>query len=89
MFLEIPAMLLIDEENSDERVEEKILINPMHVVSIEPKDRKNCNLVMVGDLFYPVPMSKSKLAELIKEFVKQNVLTKLYKDIKDEQTGLS
>jgi hypothetical protein len=85
MFLEIPAMLLINEEESDERVEELILINPMHVVSIEPKDRGNCNLLMVGDLFYPVPMSKTKLNKLISEFIKENILTKLYKDIKDKE----
>jgi hypothetical protein len=87
MFLEIPAMLLVDDE-SDDRVQEMILINPIHVVAIEPKDKKNCHLMMVGDLFYPVPMSKNKLSILISEFVKQNILSKLYKDIKDQE-GLS
>jgi hypothetical protein len=83
MFLEIPAILW--DEETDDDIETVLDINPIHVIAIEPISRKACYVVMTSEIYYYVPLSKKKLNLLISEFVKQNILSKLYKDIKDQE----
>ena len=83
MFLEVPV-LLWDEEKDDD-VEVTMYINPMHVISIEPINRANCYAVMTGEIYYQIPISRKKLKILIEDFIKENILSKLYKDIKDQE----
>jgi len=84
MFLEIP--IIIENEDTDEAKELTIDINPFHVLSIEPcPENKRHSLVNLGiDLQYEVCMTRKQLKKVISDFVKENVLSKLYKEIKDD-----
>jgi hypothetical protein len=85
MFLELPA-IVIDEE-TDQIREFTVDINPFHVISIESLSKQRCLVLLPGELYYEITMSRTKLRKLIAEYVKENVLSKIYKELKDDRSN--
>lgn len=82
MFLEIPVRM-VDEETEKE-FDDVVDINPFRIVAIERCDRKgHCVVSMTGDIYYEVRMNRRELKAKIKHFVEDNVLQRIYKEMKD------
>jgi hypothetical protein len=86
MFLEIPVLLYY--EDSENTYEADVDINPFHVVSIEPysENKKHC-LVILQSTDYEVRMTRTALKKVVADFVKENILSKIYKSMKDDQSN--
>jgi hypothetical protein len=84
MFLELPRTKWNDKKEAWE--DEVLLINPFHVIAIEKdvQDARCSLLVMVGGVDYYIKHSPKGLRKKIDDFIKENVLSKMYKDIKDQ-----
>jgi hypothetical protein len=89
MFLELPAITFPDYEEDDEKTFSPqrfdVLLNPIHVIAIEPDTKNSCFVIMTGEVSYKITMSRTKTKNAIEDFVKQNILSKFYKEIKDQQ----
>lgn len=87
MFLELPAITFLQEDEDESTFTPsrfEVYINPIHVISIEPDTRNTCFIVMTMDVSYKITLSRAKLKVLLEDFIKQNILTKIYKDIKEQ-----
>jgi hypothetical protein len=83
MFLELPAIL--EDPDSEELKDIDIDINPFHIISIEPFERKHCVVTLIGGNEWEIRMTRGKLRKLVSDFMKENILSKIYKDLKDQQ----
>ena len=86
MFLEIPVLITNEEEEKD--YEMNVDINPFHVVSIEPylENKKHCIVILIN-ADYEVRMTRKALKKVVSDFVRENVLSKIYKGMKDDQSN--
>jgi hypothetical protein len=86
MFLEIPVLICDEEGEKDYEV--NVDINPFHVVAIEPylENKKHCIVTLVNSE-YEVRMTRRALKKVVSDFVKENVLSKIYKGMKDDQSN--
>jgi hypothetical protein len=82
MFLELPALLVDDD---DETKQVTIDINPFHIISIEPFEKKHCIVTLIGGNEWEIPISRVKVKKMVSDFMKENILSKIYKDIQDQQ----
>jgi hypothetical protein len=88
MFLELPAITFPDYDEDEKTFSPQrfeVLINPINILSIEPDSKNTCYVIMTGDVSYKITMSRAKTKNAIEDFVKQNILSKFYKDLKDKQ----
>lgn len=86
MFLELP----VTKWDTDKRewVNEKIFINPMHIISIEldPEDKRGCKAICVDNVeYWVIHHTRQQLKKKVEEFLKENVLNNIYKQSKDQQ----
>jgi hypothetical protein len=86
MFLNIPIIEYNEETDEYDGKEETIDINPMCISVIERShgSRKCCVITMVNDDAYLVRLTRAQLKDKISEWMKDNLLSKIYKDIKDQ-----
>ena len=80
--IDLPA---VDFTDDDETTRYTLSVNPMHIMAIEPIDKKSCFVVIETGIYYSILLSRAKVLEMIENWKKDNVLTKIYKDIKDQQ----
>lgn len=86
MFLNLPIIEYDDDAEDFVGSEETIDINPIHISIIE-RDRKNknrCFMTMQYDETFLVRLSRKQLKEKITEWMKDNLLSKIYKEIRDQ-----
>jgi hypothetical protein len=79
MFMELPALM------DDEETISKVDINPFHITSMEPMGSGRCILTMINGYEWHIALPRGKLRKLVSDFVKENVLSKIYKQMKDDQ----
>jgi hypothetical protein len=85
MFIELPRTRW--EQKKDTWVDEPVFINPFQIVSIEvdPQDAKCSIIYCVGGLEYYIKHTRGVLRKKVEAFLNENVLSKIYKEIKDQQ----
>jgi hypothetical protein len=85
MFLTIPIIEYNEEAEDFVGEEETIDINPMHIAAITRwKNRGQCMVYLSSDESFLVRMPRSKLKEKLNEWLRDNILSKIYKEIKDQ-----
>jgi hypothetical protein len=85
MFLELPRTRY--DEKKDIWVDEPLFINPFHIIAIErdPGDAK-CSIVScVGNYEYYIRHTRHACRKKVEAFLSENVLSKIYKEMKDQQ----
>lgn len=89
MFLKLPAITFRDDDEDELFVPHKfgVLLNPIHIIAIEPDSKNTCFVIMTGEVSYKITMSMTKTESAIEEFSRENILTKIYKDIKKDAEG--
>ena len=90
MFLKLPAITFQDYDEDDKifvPAKFNVLLNPIHIIAIEPDSKNTCFVIMTGEVSYKITMSMTKTENAIEEFSRENILTKIYKDIKKDAEG--
>lgn len=84
MFLILP-ILAYDDDTDDWTKEETIDVNPMKIVAIEKSYIKGCSTIFLdGGIEYTVRLTRAQIRTRVNRWLKDNVLAKIYKDIKDQ-----
>jgi uncharacterized protein YlzI (FlbEa/FlbD family) len=87
MFLLLPIIKYDDEVEDWTGPNESIDINPMHIATMESPEKKFkgcCVLTMITGTEYLVRLSRPQMRNRVKQWMNDNVLSKFYKDIKDQ-----
>jgi hypothetical protein len=85
MLMELPRTVWNDKKENWE--DEALFINPFHLVAIEkdPQDAKCCIIIMTSGVQYYIKHTRLTLRKKIESYLKENVLSKIYKEMKDQQ----
>lgn len=85
MLMELPSIKW-DEKKKDWE-DEPLFINPFHLVAIEkdPDDSRCCKICMLNGSDYFIKHSRLVMRKKIDQYLKENVLSKIYSQMKDQQ----
>jgi hypothetical protein len=85
MLMELPRTVWSEKKEIWE--DEPLFINPFLLVAIEKdvEDAKCCLVIMSGGYEYYIKYSHTQMRKKIESFLKENVLSKIYKEMKDQQ----